>query len=64
MEFDLIIVEIELDQRQAWAFAQLLKRLGYSDCRALAEDEPQTYSMLQAAELVWRALARAGVAPR
>ena len=59
-----ITVQFQLSEQHAWAFAQLLKRLGFSDCRALAEDEPQVYLMLQAAEAVRRALAEAGVAPR
>jgi hypothetical protein len=64
MDHDPVIVQVELSEQHAWAFAQLLKRLGYSDCRALAEDEPQVWLMLQAAEYVRRALAQAGVAPR
>ncbi len=61
---DHITVQIDLPQDQAWALAQLLKRIGYSDCRALAEDDQQAYQMIQAAEQVRRALADAGVAPR
>ncbi|MBP8224926.1 MAG: hypothetical protein KAX59_02135 [Acidovorax sp.] len=61
---DHITVQIDLPQDLAWALAQLLKRIGYSDCRALAEDDQQAYQMIQAAEQVRRALADAGVAPR
>ena len=64
MQQPLITVYVELPQAQAWALAQLLKRLGFSDCRALAEGEAQCYLMLQAAEQVRRALAEAGCAPR
>lgn len=60
----LLIIHIELPEDLAWALAQMLKRLGFSDCRALAQDEAQTYLMLQAAEQVRRALAEAGCAPR
>jgi len=59
-----ITLHIELPEEQAWALAQLLKRIGFSDCRTLAEDEAQAYLMLHAAELVHRALAEAGCAPR
>ena len=64
MQQPLLIIHIELPEDLAWALAQMLKRLGFSDCRALAKDEAQTYLMLQAAEQVRRALAKAGCAPR
>jgi len=59
-----ITVQIDLPQDLAWALAQLLKRIGYSDCRSLAESDEQAYQMLQATEQVRRALAQAGIAPR
>lgn len=59
-----VIVTVELDPQQAWALAQLVKRIGWSDCRALAEDAEQTSLMVQAIERVRRALAEAGYAPR
>ena len=64
MQQPLLSVHVELPEDLAWALAQLLKRLGFSDCRALAEDAAQCYLMLQAAEQVRRALAEAGCAPR
>ncbi len=60
----IVIIECQLSRSRAWAFAQLLKRLGFSDCQALAEDKDQAYEMIQAAEQVRRALAEAGIAPR
>ena len=59
-----VTVHVELNAAQAWAIAQLLKRIGWSDCRALAEDEQQAELMIQAAERVRQALAEAGYAPR
>jgi len=59
-----LIVHVELNADQAWALAQLLKRIGWSDCRTLAEDEQQTRLMIQATERVRQALAEAGYAPR
>ncbi|RTL27849.1 MAG: hypothetical protein EKK47_17570 [Burkholderiales bacterium] len=61
---DHITVQVDLPQDLAWALAQLLKRIGYSDCRALAEDDEQAYQMIEATEQVRKALAQAGVAPR
>jgi hypothetical protein len=59
-----ITVQVELLDEAAWALAQLLKRLGYSDCRRLAEDDTQAWLMMQAVERLRQALARAGCAPR
>jgi len=59
-----VVVQVELSAEQAWALAQLLKRIGWSDCRSLAEDEQQTRLMIAAADRVRAALAEAGYAPR
>ena len=59
-----VIITVELEAEQAWALAQLVKRIGWSDCRSLAESEEQTCLMIQAAERVRAALAAAGHAPR
>jgi hypothetical protein len=61
---DHVTVTVELDAEQAWALAQLVKRIGWADCRSLAEDEEQTRQMIQATERVRAALAAAGYAPR
>ena len=59
-----IIVTIEFDAEQAWALAQLVKRIGWADCRSLAEDDEQTRQMIQPTARVRAALAAAGYAPR
>ena len=59
-----VTVHVELNVAQAWALAQLVKRIGWADCRSLAEDETQTRLMIQATERVRQALAEAGYAPR
>lgn len=64
MDQNIITVQVHLHPDQAWALAQLLKRIGFTDCRALAQDDEQAYHMLYAAERLRRALAQAGVAPR
>jgi hypothetical protein len=61
---ELITVAVELDAEQAWALAQLVKRIGWADCRSLAEDEEQTRLMIAATERVRAALAALGYAPR
>lgn len=59
-----VAVQVLLSDEQAWAFAQLLKRLGFSDCRGLAQDDNEAWLMMLAAERVRRALAEVGVDPR
>jgi hypothetical protein len=59
-----ITITVELDAEQAWALAQLVKRIGWADCRSLAEEEEQTRLMIAATEAVRAALAAAGFAPR
>ena len=61
---EIIVVEVELNAAQAWALAQLLKRIGWTDCLRLAEDKEQTALMIEATERVRAALARVGYAPR
>jgi hypothetical protein len=55
---------VELSDEQAWAFAQLLKRVGVDDYRRLAVDSEEAWLMLDAGEAIRRALAEQGYAPR
>lgn len=63
---DEVRVTVDLTKREAWEFAQFLKRVGFSDYRALCEpyntDAP--YLMIDAGEKIRAALARQGFAPR
>lgn len=59
-----ITAQLELSDAEAWALAQLVKRIGWSDCRALAADEAEARLMIQATDRVRAALATAGYAPR
>ncbi len=59
-----IILQVELSDELAWALAQFVKRLGYSDCRPLAVSDAEAWQMLQATEAVRSALASQGYAPR
>ncbi len=54
----------QLTDAQAWNLAQFLKRVGFSEFRANAQDENEAYAMRDAADIVRRALADAGYAPR
>lgn len=59
-----VTIDVELTEEQAWQFAQLLKRIGFSDYRLFAENDEQAYEMKAAGGAVQDALARAGVNPR
>ena len=57
-------IQLELTDELAMAFAEFLKRAGYSDYRQLAADEQQAYAMQEAGEKVRAALAEQGILPR
>ena len=59
-----ISIQVELPDEEAWALAQLLKRVGLDDYRQRAVDDVEAWAMLQAGEKVRAALAEAGYAPR
>lgn len=59
-----VTIDVELTEEQAWQFAQMLKRIGFSDYRSLAENDEQAYEMKAAGRAVQDALARAGINPR
>ena len=57
-------VIVELSDTEAWNLAQFLKRVGYSDFRAKAQDDSEAFGMRDASERVRSALAEAGYSPR
>jgi hypothetical protein len=59
-----IKAQLALSDAEAWALAQLVKRIGWSDCRALAVDDAEARLMIQATDRVRAALAAGGYAPR
>ncbi len=59
-----MMLEVELPDELAWAFAEFLKRAGHSDYRTLAANEQEAFDMQDAGEKVRTALAEKGVAPR
>lgn len=60
----MITLTVELDDEQAWQFAQFLKRVGYDDYRQLSTDDSEARTMVEAGELIRKALAEAGYKPR
>ncbi|BBB62269.1 hypothetical protein UNDKW_4014 [Undibacterium sp. KW1] len=59
-----IQILLNLDEEQAWALAQFLKRAGYSDYRPLAANEQEAQDMQAAADRLRMSLAEQGIAPR
>ena len=54
----------ELTREQAYALAQLCKRIGYSDARSMSVDDAEARAMLVATDVLRAALADAGYAVR
>ncbi len=57
-------VQLELTEPQAWALAQMVKRLGWLDLRPVAVDAAEIRIMLTALERLRQALENVGYAPR
>jgi hypothetical protein len=59
-----IEIHVTLTEPQAWEFAQFLKRVSFREYRMNATSEDEAYYMRDAGELIRRALAEQGYAPR
>lgn len=59
-----ITLTVEMNDEQALQFAQFLKRVSFNDYRELSTSKEEAYVMVEAGELVRKALAEAGYAPR
>lgn len=57
-------VELELPEHQAYALAELCKRIGWQTCRRLAVSDSETQGMIDATSKLGRALDDAGVVVR
>jgi len=57
-------IEFHLDDTRALALAQLVKRIGWAEMRQNAVDDAECYHMRDAIDVLGRALAEAGYAPR
>lgn len=59
-----IFIQVELPEAQAWAYAQFLKRVSLEDYQRRGADDAEAWAMLHAGDLIRRALAEQGYAPR
>ena len=57
-------IKFEIEENQAAALSQVLKRIGFNDIRKLSTSEEETYEAQNALESVRKALAEAGYNPR
>jgi len=57
-------IEIEANEKQLYAAAQVLKRIGFSDIEKLCKDKDETYDAQYALEQIRAGLAAAGYNPR
>ena len=62
--FEFFTIRFEVEFEQAWELAQMLKRIGWSECRAMSESEGQCRLMLEASEQVREGLCAQGFDPR
>ncbi len=59
-----ISISLDLKDNQAWALAELVKRIGFTDLRSLAASDAEAYEMAEAIGQVHKALAAEGIDPR
>lgn len=57
-------ITVTLPDTQAWALAELCKRIGWADCRSLAVDDAEARLMIAATDMLAGALREAGFAVR
>jgi len=60
----LLKLEIEIPEIQAEAVSQILKRIGFSEIRALSSDEEEAYNAQYGLEKIRGSLAEQGFNPR
>lgn len=59
-----VTITVELSSEEAWAFAEFLKRAGFTDYRENAANDEEAYLMRYAGTKIQKALAECGIAPR
>jgi dissimilatory sulfite reductase (desulfoviridin) alpha/beta subunit len=59
-----VTVTLEFSDAQAWALAQFVKRVGWSEFRGNAQDDDEASDIRNAVDLLQKALNNAGYSPR
>lgn len=57
-------IDIEITEKQTDALSQVLKRIGYTDIRALSQDDAEAYDAQYALEQIRQSLIKQGYNPR
>jgi hypothetical protein len=60
----LLKLEIEIPEIQVEAISQILKRIGFSEIRALSQDEAEAYNAQYGLEKIRESLSEQGFNPR
>ncbi|MEY4755743.1 MAG: hypothetical protein RJA34_641 [Pseudomonadota bacterium] len=64
MNSKIVGISVELDDEQAFALAQFVKRVGFAEMRNNAADDQEAYLIRDAIDRVRIALSNVGFAPR
>ena len=59
-----VAINATLTEREAWQYAQYLKRVGLSDYEPHAASQEEAYAMCDAGQKIREALRKQGYAPR
>jgi hypothetical protein len=59
-----MIIDIDITEKQTDALSQVLKRIGYTDIRALSIDDAEAYDAQYALEQIRQSLSKQGYNPR
>ncbi|MFN5350979.1 MAG: hypothetical protein ACK5A0_15840 [Polaromonas sp.] len=60
----IITVPVTISEEEAWALAQFVKRVGWSEMRQNAQDDEEAYLIRSGIVAVQAAFAAAGFSPR
>lgn len=60
----MMIINIDISERQAEALSQFLKRVGYTDIRSLSKNDEEAYDAQYALEQIRSEFAKQGYNPR
>lgn len=59
-----MIIDIDITEKQTDALSQVLKRIGYTDIRALSQDDAEAYDAQYSLEQIRQSLIKQGYNPR
>jgi dissimilatory sulfite reductase (desulfoviridin) alpha/beta subunit len=63
-QIQMTTITLELSDAQAWALAQFVKRVGWSEFRSNAQDDNEADAIRDAVDQLQKCLTQVGFAPR